>query len=469
MKMKNILKGVAAGILATVISISGAAAVSAQEEIVLNYDLKTYEEVSSKNYVNYFIDYNDYSTNEYVLPIGKTFDINFADSNVTEIVGVQIAYSAYDTDGTKITNSVKYAKDYSLALVRKDYMYNPDVFTVSGVSIPVNEVNGINFKPYSMATLGTSTSENYEFNSFSIHLICKTKGVKDIRDLYGICSTPVLTRDGKVQDPARKYFNTISDKIIDVEVYPFKTTLNPHSYKTSNGVTLYENDVFSALTSNKINNNHYTKPVAVINDAIANDKNVTFTFHSYKGKVKDNRIYSGIDYNWKADRFGQHLYPYYDDVTYGSYSDAWNINLFTGAIVVNSDITMQLNDTDAFEWSDSTLTFDWNSITGGKVTDAKTFITSMLLYTPVDWYWDSLEVRVVEEDEYIEDITCGAGIESDDDDIFEEVIEEDIITEVEEIPVIEESPKTDNSTVTVLLAILVAGLISGFLYSRESK
>lgn len=468
MKMKNILKGIGAGILATVISISGAAGVSAQEEIVLNYDLKTYEEVSSKNYVNYFIDYNDYSTNGYVLSVGETFDINFIDSNVTEIIGVQIVYSAYDADRTKITNSVKYAKEYSLALAHKDYMYNPYVFTTSGVSIPVNEVNGINFKPYSMATLGTSINENYEFSSFSIHLICKTKGVKDIKDVYGTCSAPVLTKDGKTQEPARKYFNAISGKIVDVEVYPFKTTLNPHSYQTSNGVTLYENDIFSALTSNKVNNNHYTRPIAVINDAIANGENVTFTFHSYKGKIKDNKIYSGIDYDWKADRFGQHLYPYYDETTYGSYSDAWNINLFTGAIVVNSDITMQLNDTDAFEWSDSTLTFDWDSITGGKVTDAKTFITSMFLYTPVDWYWDSLEVKVIKENLQEEDVSCGEGIESDEDDIFEEVVEEDVIVEENSVPVVETSPKTGNSIAPIILTIIIACLVSGFLYTKEA-
>lgn len=461
MKMKNII----AGLVAAAVMVSGAASVSAQEEIVLNYDLKTYEEVSSKNYVNYFIDYNDYSTNEYVLTEDKTFDINFTDTNVTEIVGVQIAYSAYSKDRTKVTNSVKYVKDYSLSLAKKDYIYNPDVFTSNGVSIPINEVNGINFKPYSLVTLGTSTNDVYGFNAFSIHLICKTKGVEDVRDIYGTCITPALTKSGSVQAPARSYFNTISDKIVDIEVYPFKTTLNPHSYQTANGVTLYENDVFSAIGSRKINNNHYTKPIAVINDAIANGNNVTFTFNSYKGTIKDNKVYSGLNYNWKSDNFGQHLYPYYDNVTYGSYSDKWNVNLFTGAIVINSDLTMQLNDTDAFKWSDSSLTFDWDSITGGKVTDAKDFITSMLLYTPVDWYWDSLEVRVLED--AAEDVSCGEGITADDTDIFEDIVEEEeetvvtTIEEVVEIPV-EDSPQTGNDSVVMpimLVMITVAAVL----------
>lgn len=461
MKMKNII----AGFVAAAVMVSGAASVSAQEEIVLNYDLKTYEEVSSKNYVNYFIDYNDYSTNEYVLTEDKTFDINFTDTNVTEIVGVQIAYSAYSKDRTKVTNSVKYVKDYSLSLAKKDYIYNPDVFTSNGVSIPINEVNGINFKPYSLVTLGTSTNDVYGFNAFSIHLICKTKGVEDIRDIYGTCITPALTKNGSVQAPARCYFNTISDKIADIEVYPFKTTLNPHSYQTANGVTLYENDVFSAIGSRKINNNYYTKPIAVINDAIANGNNVTFTFNSYKGTIKDNKVYSGLNYNWKSDNFGQHLYPYYDNVTYGSYSDKWNVNLFTGAIVINSDLTMQLNETDAFKWSDSSLTFDWDSITGGKVTDAKDFITSMLLYTPVDWYWDSLEVRVLKD--AADDVSCGEGITADDTDIFEDIVEEEetvattIEEEVVEIPV-EDSPQTGNNSVVMpimLVMITVAAVL----------
>lgn len=467
MKMKNIFKKLVAGIVATTVVSLSAAVASAQEEIVLNYDLKTYEEVSSKNYVNYFIDYNDYSSNEYALSDMETFDISFSKSNVTEIVGVQIAYSAYGKNEAKVVNSVKYVKDYSLALAYKDYIYNPSVFTANGLSIPVNEANGINFKPYEASTLGTSTGENYKFNAFSIHLICETEGVDSIKDIYGTCLTPTLTRDGKAQEPARKYFNAISGKITNIEVYPFKTALSPKSYKTSNGVTLYENDVFSALTSRKANGNYYTKPLAVINDAIANENNVRFTFNSYKGKIKDNRVYTGLDYNWKSDLFGQHLYPYYDGLTYGSYSNSWNVNLFTGAIVINSDITMQLNDTDAFNWSDSALSFDWESICGGKVTDAKTFITSMLLYTPVDWYWDSLEVRVL-EDEYTEDVSCGEGMESNEDDIFEEIIEEDIVTEVEEVPVVEEeSPKTGNSTATIFSAMILLGLAGGALLARE--
>lgn len=456
MKMKKII----AGLLAATMMVFNVATVSAQDTINLNYDLKTYEEVSTKNYVNYFIDFNECATNEYLLSDLKNFDINFVDTNINEIVGVQIVYSAYSKDKTKITNSVKYAKTYSLALDLKNYVYNPDAFTEKGVSIPVNEINGLNLKPYILSTLGSSTTEGvYGFNFISIHLLCESAGVDNVADVYGVCSLPTFKDNkGSVQVASRRYFNSISDKITDIEIYPFKTSLNPKPYKTSNGVTLYENDVLSALSSKKINGNYYTKPIAVINDAIANGENVRFIFNSYKGSVKDNKIYSGLNYDWQANTFGQHLYPYYDNTTYGSYSDKWNMNLFTGAIVINSEVTMQLNDVDAFEWSQSSLTFDWDSITAGKITDAKTFLTSMLLYTPVDWYWDSLEVEVdnsIFEDE--EDISVGEGVQGDGEELFEEteVIDEESEVEDENIVTIEDSPMTGNPSIVAPMILVI--------------
>lgn len=463
MKMKKII----AGLLAATMMVFNTATVSAQDTISLNYDLKTYEEVSTKNYVNYFIDFNECTTNEYLLSDLENFDINFVDTNVNEIVGVQIIYSAYSKDKTKITNSVKYAKTYSLALDLKNYIYNPDVFTEKGVSLPVNEVNGLNLKPYILSTLGSSATEGvYGFNFISIHLLCESAGVDNVADVHGVCSLPTFKDSkGNVQVAARRYFNSISDKITDIEIYPFKTSLNPKPYKTSNGVTLYENDVLSALSSKKINGNYYTKPIAVINDAIANGENVKFIFNSYKGSVKENKVYSGLNYDWQANTFGQHLYPYYDNITYGSYSDSWNMNLFTGAIVINSEMTMQLNDVDAFEWSQSSLTFDWDSITAGKVTDAKTFLTSMLLYTPVDWYWDSLEVKVdnsIFEDG--EDISAGEGIEGDGEELFEETEVIDKESEIEEVETVttEASPKTGNSSMAAPLILVIMSVAAIF-------
>lgn len=242
-------------------------------------------------------------------------------------------------------------------------------------------------------------------------------------------------------------------------VYPFKTVLNPtystkYDATTGKVLTVGNNDVVAALKCRKADGNYYTNPIAVLNDAIANNEEVTFTFktfndyvatsksHQYLQWVEADRAYGykTSQYDWYNPSFSQHLYtneyntysPFgvtnYDQ--YGSYSSAWGINLFSGAIVVNSGLTMQLNDTQKFYWGNDTLTFDWFTITDeGKITDAKTFLTSMLLYTPVDWYWDSLTVTVGNTEE--DDIDTTSPVEDEAEEIPEE--EEEVIFEEEEV------------------------------------
>ena len=90
---------------------------------------------------------------------------------------------------------------------------------------------------------------------------------------------------------------------------------------------------------------------------------------------------------------------------------------------------MQLSDTDTFNWGSNTLSFDWFDITDeGKITDAKTFLTSMLLYTPTDWYWDTLTVVVSDDED--EAIDAGEGLDGEGDTIDdEEPADEEIVEE----------------------------------------
>lgn len=111
------------------------------------------------------------------------------------------------------------------------------------------------------------------------------------------------------------------------------------------------------------------------------------------------------------------------------------------------------------------MTFDWDSITTGKVTDAKTFLTSMLLYTPVDWYWDSLEVKVdnsIFEDG--EDVSAGEGIEGGGEELFEETEVIDEESEVEEVETVttEASPKTGNSSMAAPLILVIMSVAAIF-------
>ncbi|MDD6990643.1 MAG: hypothetical protein PUI48_02330 [Oscillospiraceae bacterium] len=287
-------------------------------------------------------------------------------------------------------------------------------------------------------------------------------------------------------------------------VWPFKTTLKPST--TSNYVKKTgnaENNVIDALSSRKAGGNYYTKPVAVLNDAIANHDNVVFTFTSYNGYVATERShllnqwvnidqgysYKTSDYDWYNPTFSQHLYQ--DPVVtkngysafdsdefdmYGSYSSAWGINLFTGAVVVNSHLTMQLSDTDTFNWGNNTLSFDWFDITDeGKITDAKTFLTSMLLYTPVDWYWDSLSVVVSDEED--EDIDVGEGLDGegeviDDEEPVEdpEIVEDPEVVEepeVTEAAPVETAPSPATGNAPVALAVIPVALAAAAVVAKK--
>jgi len=291
-------------------------------------------------------------------------------------------------------------------------------------------------------------------------------------------------------------------------VIPFKTTLKPESnewsYTNANGTTgtlkTPDNDVIAALQNRKAGGNFYTKPVAVLNDAIANHDNVVFTFTSYNGyvaTVKSHAMnqwvnidqgysYQTSDFDWHNPTFGQHLYTNVSDSysmfdtddydMYGSYSSAWGINLFTGAVVVNSGLTMQLSDTDTFNWGNNTLSFDWFDITDeGKITDAKTFLTSMLLYTPVDWYWDSLQVVVSDEEE--EEIDAGEGLDGEGDVIEDEEPVEDIVEETEpeveeteaetEAAPVETAPSPATGNAPVALAVIPVALAAAAVVAKK--
>ena len=309
----------------------------------------------------------------------------------------------------------------------------------------------------------------------SVRMTYKVKShitIEDINKTITNCGVPtkIMNADNVAIMPST-YGCTSFDKGMYDRIWakPMKSSLNAPA------------DVLYALSTLKAENNRYTRPIAVLNDAIANGSNVTFTFVSFNGMVdKDGKITFDKDKAvWNHKAFEQHLYSdIYSPAgviptdNYGSYSSAWGINLFEGAIVVNSNLTMQLNQVDKFTWNDNTLTFDWDTITSdGKITDAKTFLTSMLLYTPVDWYWDTLIVEV--DKEAVEDVAASAGLEDESEEIILvnpetsetlpaitepiETIDEAIVEEpVEDTIVSVESPKTGNPTAIGLIPVALA-------------
>jgi hypothetical protein len=335
----------------------------------------------------------------------------------------------------------------------------------------------------------------------------------EIKEYGGVFSAPDV--NGL---PTQAGWNGLTLQDVGEKVYPFRTNLKPQNYSTTSGYVLRTDDVVYALKTRKSGGNYYTYPLSVLNDAIANNEKVTFTFTGYDGYVatanstllqqwvEPYRAYgwSTGSADWKSPTFGQHVYaqdinvatPYntntdvsgkytgqaanpstYDQ--YGSYSQAWAVNLFTGAIVVNSEVTMQLNDTDKFQWGANSLSFVWQDvIEDGKITNAKQLLTSMLLYTPVDWYWDNLTVNV--EAGTAEDVDNAAGLEGEgeelvEDEVVEEPVEEEVVEEpVEEVVVEEEapapvepapSPKTGNAPVA--LAVIPVALAAAAVVAKK--
>lgn len=459
-----------------------------------------------------------------------------------------------------ITNSIKYTRDNSIVEKNGDYFYVDDnsgkvdtnnngmidaedhvVFNGATVIIPLSTAvnkhvrmlnatafqDGDNFVFTSAvakvtyeipAKITKNTYNNWDFTANNLNFLGIDTTGKVTPTLVDI-NNDLVCKDEAFKAAAgdvlfvkpEKYSATaMVAGTVEEAVYPFKTVLNP-KYSTRYDVdgkptTVGYNDVVAALKSRKSGGNYYTNPIAVINDAIANNEEVTFTFKTFDGYVttQDSKLYlywldEGRAYGWQTSKydwynptFSQHLYtneyntysPFgsnaYD--MYGSYSSAWGTNLFTGAVVINSGLTMQLNQTDKFFWGNDTLSFDWFTLTDeGKITNAKQFLTSMLLYTPVDWYWDSLTVTVGNTEE--DSVDAGEGLEADGDeliddeeideiidDIVDEIVEDPIEETVEEVveeAPVEAAPSPATGNAPVALAVIPVALAAAAVVAKK--
>lgn len=495
----RILGMVAAAVLAGATCLTSVSA--DQSEIKLVYDLKSYKEVVdenlqvtiSSNYtsIDSSIDYIIRDTNSNLI-----FGANQPNIKGNKIIKASLYAEAYTKAGIKISNSYTYTTEsipnnFNHSTIYQyvneegkidtngDGLYETNIFSdidADGYiefSIPItvtNEINKFNISNYSFAKLGydrENADSTYGFSKVRVDITYEVTDNKlNAADLAKnlICEDKAFINENNNPIYPEYYGITAFSAGKTVEAtYPFKSTLYP-----KNG----ENNVIAALTAPKKSGSYYTAPVAVINDVIANNEDVIFTFVTYNGYVVNGRGYDTKQdiYTWYNPTFSQHLYSsYYSPFgvtaydNYGSYSSAWGINLFSGGLVVNSEVTMQLNETDAFTWGDNTLTFKWSDITSDeKVSNAKGYLSSMLLYTPVDWYWDSLIISTDNTEEIIcGDVTAGAGLEEETEIIIDEDSSyEEIITPIDDelpIEVIEENDEivtdTKEETAEVLISV----------------
>ncbi len=276
---------------------------------------------------------------------------------------------------------------------------------------------------------------------------------------------------------------------------PFKTQLRNNT------------EITSYLTGNGYNNVD-----AVINDAIENYESVTFTFNTATNGIvwvpaaevsaKDIKTFygtqqwggagtyatglaaaNGIEDNlvalysseWYADNsykaFDQHLYTgfYAPEGTTWTGFDWSGYNLFQGALVINEGITMSLAETDYFDWTATSLSFDWDAIMDGAMTSNgyATWLHTMELATSNTWYWDSMTVTLTAG--AADDVTSDAGAEADDETLDEEVEEEEVTEEVVEEEEEEEevvaNPTTGNASVA--LAVIPVALAAAAVVAKK--
>lgn len=308
-------------------------------------------------------------------------------------------------------------------------------------------------------------------------------------------------------------------------VLPFETnsTDNVNIISYLNGVATNPNGDWGLdLDATTDEYDHYMNVVAVVNDAIANSTNVTFKFNTAADAIsfvaqKDGwidwwtdvfdtydaalalsatevgtanaKVYA-IYADWRTTKnsdytaFGQQLYDWYyipDGTGYTGYE--WTgTNLFAGALVINEGYTMSLSDTDVFDWTQTSLSFDWDSIQQNAMTnnDYANYVQSIKLATSTRWYWDSMDLIITQGD--AEDAGTDAGVDGDGEELDDTDVEDEEIdfddeedeepepdVDEEPEPVVEEpvasNPTTGNASVA--LAVIPVALAAAAIVAKK--
>ena len=589
MKMKKTLAGVMAGAMAVsamAVSVSAAntnpISEDVQEEIVLTYDLRAYEawkdEIPSKTIVRELytaVDGEAYG-------IGNTSSLTFGASHWSfdelETADIRVTKTNQDT-GKSVTDPFLYTRNKDTAN-ESGYMYTHSMFEADNndltITVPLTtdpSANGIDLNNYKLANLGyTGAATKYGFTALEITLTIVNAGNWVDLDTH---VDQITSLDAGLVD-AYTLENELPDSVKAIKVIPGQWLGGEYVYPMMSALDDPAN-VIAWLQGRKAGGNYYTRPLAVLNDAIANDQNVTFEFRSAQQHVATDvlvEVYDVCDNNgnyvftveatddgiayanskgytqyteqyfanvptnvgtgvgvakfvdrtncanhndpkkvetqfikeyhalgakvvntpvawsypvadngaWYNPYFSQHLYgesanDHFQDFqtddfsNYGSHSTLWGVNLFNGALVINQNLTMQLNQTSVFKWDYDTLTFDWFTLTdAGKITRANEILSTMLLYTPTDWFWDQLVVTVAAAEG--DSVEAGEGLDGegdtlDDEDADEDLgdIDEDLEPEPEPEPAPAPNPGTGNAPVA--LAVIPVALAAAAVVAKK--
>lgn len=183
--------------------------------------------------------------------------------------------------------------------------------------------------------------------------------------------------------------------------------------------------------------------------------------------------------------FGEHTYDwnYAPEATGFTGYDWGGTNLFAGALIINEHLTMSLSNAEYFDWTKTSVSFDWEAIMDNAATanSYATYIQSMKLATSAIWFWDSMDVVLTAGE--ADDVSADAGAEVDDatlDDEGDEEIdgdeeedpapvddeEEDPAPVVDETPApVVTNPPTGNASVA--LAVIPVALAAAAIVAKK--
>ena len=156
--------------------------------------------------------------------------------------------------------------------------------------------------------------------------------------------------------------------------------------------------------------------------------------------VADNyNIQAVYSSDWDAintyTAFGEHTYDwnYAPEGTGFTGYDWGGTNLFAGALIVNERITMSLSNTEYFDWTKTSVSFDWEAIMDNAATtnNYATYIQTLKLATSNMWFWDSMDVVLTVGE--ADDVSADAGVTSDDDVLDDD--DDDIVADDDDEPV----------------------------------
>ena len=482
MNMKKTIAAIAAGAVAVS---AMATTVSALQDTALTYNLvKTH---TVKKAVEGTGSYEFTLQN---VAADSTGDIQFTTNFAKETVKSVVIKVASSTAGEQ-------NKIFTYSTSQNDLNYNPKV-TAAGLITISNELNGYTGNLTVTVTVNTAHTRDTWEGVSNVNADIAAGTIKATTTIAGADLTPVTL----------KAFTASSEK--EYKYYaPFKTEI-----KNNQNVTRYLQEQIG-----------YHNVGAVLNDAIENYESVTFTFNTAttgivwtvengNEKYFDN-VYCrtgewGADYEgmtrggdykaalvnaggdaskllalycgeWFADTsytsFAQHLYNGTNGVYGNGYITSWEsentgymgfdwtgYNLFQGALVINENLTMSLAETDYFDWTATSLSFDWDAIMDGAMTsnDYAVYLHSMKLATSNTWYWDNMVVTLTAG--AAEDgVDAEAGTEVDDEELTEDPAEE-VVEEPAEEPVVE-NPTTGNAPIA--LAVIPVALAAAAVVAKK--